>query len=120
MKPSREHWIEHRWPLVDLEMRRLDCLEWMDTHGYPRPGRSACTFCPYHSDAEWRALKDSPEDFAEAVKIDRMIRDGVRGTSQQLYLHRSLKPIDEIDFSNAEDHGQGSLFGDECEGMCGV
>ena len=54
------------------------------------------------------------------VEIDRLIRNGVRGTTQKLYLHRSLKPLDEIDFASAEDRGQGTLFGDECEGMCGV
>jgi hypothetical protein len=54
------------------------------------------------------------------VRIDELIRGGVRGTTQKLYLHRSLKPLAEIDFSSAEDKGQGTLFGDECEGMCGV
>jgi len=120
MKPSRDHWIEHRWPLVDAGMRRLDCLQWIEAHGYPKPSRSACTFCPYHSDVEWRALQDFPKDFADAVLIDTMIRDGVRGTSQKLYLHRSLKPISEIDFDSAEDKGQINMFNDECEGMCGV
>jgi hypothetical protein len=120
MKPSREHWIEHRWPLVDAKMRRLDCLTWMADHGYPRPPRSACTFCPYHSDEEWRSLKEQPDDWREAAEIDELIRGGVRGTKQKLYLHRSLKPLTEIDFASAEDMGQQSLFGDECEGMCGV
>lgn len=120
MKPSREHWIDHRWPLVDLEMRRLDCLAWMESHGYPRPSRSACTFCPYHSDKEWRDLQSQPADFAQAVEIDNLIRNGVRGTKEKLYLHRSLKPIDEIDFDSAEDKGQQVMFADECEGMCGV
>ena len=77
MKPSREHWIQHEWPLVDNRMRRLDCLGWMQKNGYPEPGRSACTFCPYHSDAEWSDLKNNhPEDFQSAVEIDEMIRGG--------------------------------------------
>jgi hypothetical protein len=120
MRPAREHWIEHRWPLVDAGMRRLDCIVWMSEHGYRRPPRSACTFCPYHDDSEWKALKESPDDWPGVIKIDRLIRGGVRGTPQKLYLHRSLKPIADIDFSSAEDRGQGTLFGDECEGMCGV
>ena len=120
MKPSHEHWIEHKWPLVDLGMRRLDCLQWMDRHGYPRPPRSACTFCPYHSDDEWKRLKESPADWNAAVEIDELIRNGVRGTTEKLYLHRSLKPLTEVDFSSPEDMGQQNLFGAECEGMCGV
>lgn len=120
MKPSREYWIKHRWPLVELGMHRLDCLHWMDAHNYPRPKRSACTFCPYHSNDEWRALQKSPQDWAQVLEVDAMIRNGVRGTKEKLYLHRSLKPLDEIDFRNAADHGQVDMFGNECEGMCGV
>ena len=121
MKPSREHWIKHEWPLVDNRMRRLDCLGWMQKNGYPEPGRSACTFCPYHSDAEWSDLKKNhPEDFQSAVKIDEMIRGGVRGTKEKLYLHRSLVPLTEADFATPEDRGQLTMFNDECEGMCGV
>jgi hypothetical protein len=52
--------------------------------------------------------------------MDRTCRNGVRGTTQRLYLHRSLKPLEEADFSTAEDWGQYRLFGNECEGMCGV
>jgi len=120
MKPSRDKWIEHKWPLVDMGMRRLDCLKWMEHRSYPKPTRSACTFCPYHSDAEWRALKERPADWASAVEIDETIRSGIRGTTEALYLHRSLRPLVEIDFASAEDRGQQTMFGDECEGMCGV
>ena len=47
MKPSREGWIRHRWPLIEERMSRGDCIEWFKRH---YPGRSlvksACTFCP--------------------------------------------------------------------------
>ena len=121
MRPSRSPWIKHEWPLVELGMHRQDCLDWMDARGYPRPGRSACTSCPYHSDHEWYDLKSNhPEDFAAAVEIDQLIRDGVRGTTQQLYLHRKLKPIDEVRFDTAAAAGQADMFNEDCEGMCGV
>ena len=61
-----------------------------------------------------------PEDFQSAVKIDEMIRGGVRGTKEKLYLHRSLVPLTDADFATAEDRGQLTMFNDECEGMCGV
>lgn len=121
MRTSNEKWKTHRYPLVDLRMTRGDCLNWMARNGYPRPPRSACTFCPYHSDAEWRKLRDeTPEEWQEVVALDRLIRSGVRGTVDPLYIHRSLKPLDEVDLSTPEDHGQLSLFTNECEGMCGV
>jgi hypothetical protein len=36
------------------------------------------------------------------------------------FLHDSLKPLSEVDFSTDEDRGQQVLFANECEGMCGV
>lgn len=121
MKPSREAWAVHKWPLVDMGMSRWDCLAWMERNGYPRPPKSACVFCPYHDDALWRDMRDNdPESWQRAVAMDRACRNGVRGTTQKLYLHRSLRPLEEVDLSTAEDRGQYRLFGAECEGMCGV
>lgn len=121
MKPSREAWIKHEWPLIDRRMTRQHCLQWMADKSYPLPVKSACTFCPYHNDGLWRDMKlNDPESWQQAVDVDRMIRGGVRGTSQKLYLHRSMKPLEEVDFRNAEDFGQIDAFGNECEGMCGV
>jgi hypothetical protein len=121
MKPAREAWLKHEWPLIDKGMTRQHCLEWMDAKGYPRPSKSSCTFCPYHDDGLWREMKlNDPQAWEDAVQMDEAIRNGVRGTTQKLYLHRSLKPLAEVDLRNAEDAGQRVLFGDECEGMCGV
>lgn len=121
MKPSREQYIQHRFPLIELNMSRTDCLGWMESRGYPKPGKSACTFCPYHDDALWKDMKENdPESWADAVEIDEMIRAGVRGTPQRLYLHRSMKPLVDVDLRTAEDAGQMAMFNEECEGMCGV
>lgn len=121
MKPAFVKWQENRWPLIEMDMSRQDCLRWMEHNGYRMPAKSSCTFCPYHDDALWRDMKlNDQESWDEAVEIDRMIRAGVRGTTQKLYLHRSLKPLEEVDFRNAADHGQVDMFGEECEGMCGV
>lgn len=122
MKPAKESWIRNRWPLVELRITRWECLRWLRRKGYPTPPRSACTFCPYHSNAEWRRLRDDePEAWAEAVEVDRMIRTpGYVGLVGEAYLHRSLVPLDQVDLSTPEDHGQVSMFANECEGMCGV
>lgn len=121
MKPAREEWITNRWPLIEMRLSRNDCLRWMERSGYPEPKKSSCIGCPFHSDNEWRAL--SPNEFADAVEIDRRLRDETRGiarTKGKLYLHKSCKPLDEVDLSTAEDRGQLNLFLNECEGMCGV
>ena len=120
MKPCRTKGVVSRFPLaMELRMTRADCLAWMERNGYPRPPRSACYFCPYHSDNEWRALP--PDEFQRAVEFEREITHGLRGTrAERFYLHASRVPLDQVDFSTAEDHGQMGLWGEECEGMCGL
>lgn len=128
MKLSRYPWLEHRWPLVEARMRRHDCLRWMQEKGYPEPPRSACVYCPFHSNSEWRRLRDEePEDFAAAVEFERKLSSVQKVTTSlkaQTFLHRSLVPLSEVDFSTDIDRGQGAWweenFRDECEGMCGV
>jgi hypothetical protein len=117
MKSSRVQYVINRWPLVESWINRRKCLAWMEAYGYPAPPKSSCIGCPFHADEQWRQL--SPAEFADAVMIDRAIRHqpGFRG---QQFMHRSLKPLDKVDFSTAEDRGQLNLFLNECEGMCGV
>jgi len=120
MRPSREAYITHRWPLIELRKSRSDCLLWLERAGYPVPGKSACIGCPFHSNDEWRKIRTNPEEWRDAVEFDRAIRGGIRGTRDQLFVHRSLVPLGQVDLSTAEDRGQLNLFNNECEGMCGV
>lgn len=117
MKPSRVQYIKNSFPLIDLGMTRQQCLRWMEERQYPQPPKSSCIGCPFHSDAQWRAL--TPEEFADAVEVDRAIRNQP-GMRHQQFMHASRKPLDEVDFSTAEERGQLNLFLNECEGMCGV
>lgn len=123
-KPSRTSWITTRWPLLfDRPMRRGECLAYLKAQGHPIPKRSACYFCPYHSDAEWRHLRDNaPEMFERALQLDDTIRENrARGIRGEQYMHGSLQPLREVDLdASGPDERQGDLFGNECEGMCGV
>jgi hypothetical protein len=112
--------------LADSSMSRAGCLEWLADRGYPTPPRSACIGCPFHSDAEWREMKESrPVEFDDACTFDESTRNlgGMRG---QVFLHRSCKPLREVDFRTDFDKGQLPLFEiggvarDECLGMCGA
>ncbi len=121
MRTPRDPWAINYYPLVDLRMRRAGCLEWMRDHGYPDPPRSACIGCPFHSDDEWRRLRDqTPEEWGDAVAFDAAVREGLPGVKGPAFLHRSTVPLDEVDLSTPEDDGQGRLWGNECEGVCGV
>lgn len=130
IKPSRVAWSQHRWPLVELRMGRRDCLKWMESHGYPKPPRSACVYCPFHSDNEWRRLRDEePAEFARSVKFEKDLQ-AVKAKTERMrgipFLHPSCIPLDEVDFRTDIERGQLALwldeqsFGNECEGMCGV
>lgn len=123
MKPARDRWIENRWPLIDSGMTREGCLKWMNDHDYPTPPRSACTFCPFHSDAEWRnILNNSSEEFADVVEYERQYQDVYKRVSRFLgtpFFHSSMMPLDTVDLAERPDL-QINMFENECEGMCGV
>ena len=125
MKPSRLSFIKHRWPLIESGMHRHHCMRWCEDRHYPKPVKSACTFCPYTDNARWREMKlNDPVSFADAVAIDKVIRPGMAGPKRPKddawFVHRDCVPLDEVDLTNAEDRGQLSMFNNECEGMCGV
>ena len=128
IKPSREPWVEHRWPLIDLGMSRQDCLEWFASE-YPgrHLPRSACVICPYRSDEHWLELKRSePESFDEAVKFDQWLRHSTTNPVRELlngrpYLHSSRRPLaSAIEERENEGSNCTSDFDEECEGVCGV
>ena len=122
MKFSPDRYVENRWPLIEARMSRWDCLRWMEKNGYPMPAKSSCIGCPYHSDEQWRDIRDNdPEAWADAVLVDKRMRENgpVRGMQQLEYMHRSCVPLDQVDLSTPADAGQIS-FMDECDGMCVV
>lgn len=120
MKPARNRWQTNRWPLIEHGMSRQRCNSWLARAGWAAP-RSACGGCPFLSDAERKDQKtNDPDAWHDAVHVDRMIRDrGTQKTGEQ-FMHRSLKPLDEVDFRTDEDRGQLNMFNNECEGMCGT
>jgi len=125
MKESRQPWCQMRFPLMELRMNRSHCLQWMRDNNYPEPPRSACTFCPFHNDYEWRRLRnEQPEDFQKAVVFEAKMQEVAKQDvilKSKPFLHRSCKSLGEIDFDNDEDKGQQVWdFQAECEGMCGV
>ena len=118
MKDSDVKYITHRWPLVELKMTRQSCITWLKARKLEVPPKSACTFCPYHSTAEWRRIKNTPEDWREAVEADRTIRHA--RPPQNLYVHPSKVPLEDVDLRTQEEKGQLSLWDLECSGICGV
>lgn len=123
-KPVR--WAQFHYPLIQqLQWTRGDCRSFLAPLVPHRVPRSACVFCPFHDNEEWKSIKArNGKDWARSVEIDEMLRkpDAVatRGLEQEMFLHRSCIPLKDIDFDSiaakkVDDIGMAA----ECEGMCG-
>lgn len=119
MKDPRNKWQRNRWPLIEAGMSRQECLKWMRDNGYPTPPKSSCIGCPFKTNAQWREMRDSdPVSWSDAIEVDAAIRDTRR---LRQFMHRSLKPLNEVDLSTPAERGQVEFgFLQECDGMCGV
>ena len=119
MRPSRDRWVINSFPLIEAKLHRDSCRRIVEEAGFPSPRKSSCIFCPYHGDLFWHDLKTNhPEIFEEACGFDDRIRDMTKaGDKKPAYLHRSLKPLREVEFI---DERQG-MFDWMCDsGHCGV
>jgi len=117
-KPNRDKWITNRFPLLEKNMSRNDCLDWLNKKGYPRPPKSSCIGCPFHDNALWLNIKNNDiEAWQEAVSVDNAIRNLSKvGTKQ--YLHYSCTPLLEIEFQKINENIDNLT--NECTGMCGL
>ena len=123
VKPSRDEWIDNRYPLIEKSLTRADIYKWFsDRHPDRHLPRSACVGCPYHDDMEWKWLKENePESFKDAVSVDWSLRNvpAARGSLRgEAYLHKSRRPLGDVDFSQTRDYDD--YMATECEGLCGV
>jgi hypothetical protein len=103
-KGSREwvkrnkYWKRIRYPLIELGISRSECLTLVAEAGLPQPPRSACYFCPFHTDLEWRRLRvESPDLFQKSVEIEQHInvkRQTILN-KDRVWLHPALIPLDQ-------------------------
>jgi hypothetical protein len=117
MKTSTLYNITYEYPLIDERITRGDCIKFLEEMSFYNIKKSSCTFCPFHSNRQWKEIKQNyPEEWEKVVKIDRAIRDkSQKGLKDKLYLHRSLKPIDEAYLQEDQE----DLFMCD-EGYCGI
>ena len=111
-----------QFPLWEMQMTRGDCMAYLKERVPHQVPRSACVFCPFKKDDEWRLLRDhDPNGWARAVEIDHVCRTGT-GLDAQRFLHRQCVPLEQVDL-RPEHERTGQMmfqgFQDECEGYCG-
>jgi len=124
-KESANPWMQHRFPLLEMRMSRKQCLEYMEENGLPEPPRSACYYCPFHSDSEWKRMRDEdPDSFQKAIEFDRELRrmhdKYPSSLRMSIFIHNSCQPLEDVDFTGYERDQMALDFGAECEGMCGM
>jgi hypothetical protein len=91
LKPSGCSYIHNRHPLIELRM------------------------------SQWRRIKSRPDDWAKAVGVDEWLGEPaqVERFRGRLFIHQSRVPLADADLVGV-DPLQHDLFGNECEGVCGV
>lgn len=129
LRTSDASWKLNVYPLCNLPynmlrspMTRADCAQWLEMN-YPHRNvpRSACTGCPFRSDADWLWLRErAPEDWEKAVRFDQEIRH-MHGVKGQAFLHWRRIPLSEA-VQRADSRRKASLNGwlNDCSGLCGV
>ena len=117
MKESRLPNITYEYPLIDKRITRSDCIKFLEERSFHDVKKSSCVFCPYHNNSQWRYIKQNyPEEWIKIIQVDAAIRDSSkRGKDDQLYLHRTLEPINEAYLQEDQE----DLFMCE-EGYCGI
>ena len=70
--PVQDRWYDYIYPLFDWDWGRKECIEAIDRHGLPRPGKSSCFFCPSMKVPEILKLKrEYPELLERALAMER-------------------------------------------------
>ena len=113
MKENQVKWNKIKYPLIELGLRREDCIDLVARIGWRKPEHTACYLCPNQSDYQWQSLKqDYPGDFQRAVEAEERLQ----AVNPAWYLHASCRPLKDIQFNAV----YGGLFtGKECYGDCG-
>jgi 3'-phosphoadenosine 5'-phosphosulfate sulfotransferase (PAPS reductase)/FAD synthetase len=96
--PYRQNGLIKRreYPLFELGFDREDCKQIIAKTGLPIPPKSACWFCPFHSRADWRNLRNTrPDLFEAAIALeDRLAEKRAQRGLDKVFLRKGgLRPL---------------------------
>ncbi|MGW4197112.1 hypothetical protein [Streptomyces sp. NPDC005004] len=121
-KDSGVRYMRNRHPLIDLNWSRTDCVRYLTSLGLADTPKSSCLGCPFHGNAQWRHIRDSPEEWEDVVSFDAAIRQGnARATAAghhllgQAFLHRSRVPLDQAPIDHVTAAERAANEADELE-----
>ena len=94
MRTSDVKYISNVYPLVEMRMTRINCIEWLLDHKLPVPIKSACVFCPFHRTEYWKTAKrQNDETWRKIVEADQLVRQFEKKNLS--YIHPKRLPIEE-------------------------
>lgn len=95
------------YPLLDLRMRRDDCMRVIREAGLPVPPKSSCYFCPFHRPGVWQDMaRNEPELFEKSCQLEDTLNARRRMLGKdEVFLTRFARPL-----RDAIDTDQLSMF----------
>lgn len=117
-RSSDVSYIKHRFPLLERKMTRGDCINWLQSNGLEVPGKSSCTHCVYHGPKVWQEMKkENGPDWKQALDFDATIRNKSSKPGRTMYIHSSLKPLNEaVKIPEDAGYSQQEMFIEELGG----
>jgi len=81
----------NRFPLIDWDLCRCRCEQYVRSRGYPVPRKSACMLCPLGSRADWRTLaEEEPDAFQAGVDLE-ILKPPTKAGKKLTIMGESLK-----------------------------
>ncbi|MDK0520355.1 phosphoadenosine phosphosulfate reductase [Streptomyces sp. ML-6] len=104
------------YPLLDLGLRRTDCVRIISEAGLPVPPKSSCYFCPFHRPETWHDMRrNEPDLFEKSCQLEELLNERRDELGKDhVYLTRFGRPLRE-----AIPDGVDLLpMFDEADGLC--
>lgn len=109
------------YPLLDLGLRRVDCMRIIREAGLPVPPKSSCYFCPFHRPETWHDMRrDEPDEFEKACDLEDLLNERRDELGKDhVYLTRFNKPLrqaipDGVDLLPMFDEADGACDSGYC------
>jgi len=94
-KNTEDKIARFRYPLIEWNWTRQDCVDAIAAEGLPTVIKSACSMCPNQSEAELRTMaKINPSQFLRALAIEEIAKRGKHGLTKLEGLWRRTRKSD--------------------------
>lgn len=80
---------ELRYPLIEAEMDRGDCLSYIKQKGLKQPDKSGCFICPFQNESRWWELRQKHSDlYCKALDLEKRCAKDSKMKGRKVYYLR--------------------------------